>query len=315
MLNGKQNGHVSEESREKILQAVYELGYHTHTSAQTLRKGYSAEICLILDVTLSPFATELITSIQQNALLCGYSPVIYFSQGLSAEERGALHLRIFARRPLGILVGATGFTREDAVLAQKMGVKHIIFISFCDEFIENTYSISFPSRDAGYLAARHLLIQGHRHLALVHPADPVQQIPFAQRQEGMLSALAETPEATLDILPLCLSASVAHELVEERFTKSRYPTGIYAFSDEYALLLLGALTRRGIQVPQDVALVGTDNLPFCDFVYPSLTSICFDGNDMGKRAVGIFDALQKGLPLPDELVRPLMPQLILRESS
>ncbi len=93
------------------------------------------------------------------------------------------------------------------------------------------------------------------------------------------------------------------------------PTGVYAFSDEYALVLLGALTRLGIRVPQEVALVGTDNLPIGEFVWPSLTSMCFDALDIGKRTVDMLHALHHGLPLAEELTRSLVPQLIPREST
>jgi DNA-binding LacI/PurR family transcriptional regulator len=131
----------------------------------------------------------------------------------------------------------------------------------------------------------------------------------------MRAAIAEEPGVTLEILPLHLSASAAHSLVETSLMGANRPTGIYAFSDEYAVVLLGALTRLGIHVPQEVALVGTDNLPIGEFVWPSLTSMCFDALDMGKRAADIIHTLHQGLPLPEELTRPLVPQLIPRQST
>src|SRR6266436_6628937 len=98
----------------------------------------------------------------------------------------------------------------------------------------------------------------------------------------MYAAITAEPGVSLDILPLYLSSSAALSLVETSFVGTDRPTGIYAFSDEYAVVLLGALTRLGIRVPQEVALVGTDNLPIGEFVWPSLTSMCFDALDMGS---------------------------------
>jgi DNA-binding LacI/PurR family transcriptional regulator len=313
--NGQRNKHVSDEARAKVLQTVQELNFHPDALARTLSKGHSEEIVLITGTALTPFATELITSLQQQALIYGYTPVMYLSQGFSAEQRRELHQTIFTRRPIGIIASPFNFTAEDVALAREMGVHHIIFIGFRTEPIEQTYSIVFPSQTLGYLAAQHLIARGHRHLALVHPDDAIQEEAFLQRLEGMHAAIAEEPGMTLDILPLHLSAAAALSLVETSFVDADRPTGVYAFSDEYAVVLLGALTRLGIRVPQEVALVGTDNLPIGEFVWPSLTSMGFDALDMGKRAVDMLHTLHQGLPLPEELTRPLVPQLIPREST
>ena len=313
--NGQRNKHVSDETRAKVLQAVQELHFHPDAFARALSKGQSEEIVLITSRTFDHFSSQFIASLQQQALVYGYAPVMYLSQGFSVEQRRDLHQTIFARRPIGIICSPFDFTPEDVALAREMGIEHIIFIGFHTEPIEQTYSIVFPSQTLGYLAAQHLIARGHRNLALVHPDDAIQEEAFLQRLEGMHAAIAEESGVSLDILPLHLSSSAAFSLVETTFMGADRPTGVYAFSDEYAVVLLGALTRLGIRVPQEVALVGTDNLPIGEFVWPSLTSMCFDALDIGKRAVDILHALHHGLPLPEELTRPLVPQLIPREST
>ena len=149
----------------------------------------------------------------------------------------------------------------------------------------------------------------------MHPDDAIQEEAFLQRLEGMDAAITEEPGVSLDILPLHLSPSAALSLVETSLRGPDRPTGIYAFSDEYAAVLLSALTRLDIRVPQEVALVGTDNTPLCEYVWPPLTSMSFDALDLGKRAVELLHTLQQELPLPEELTRPLVPQLIQREST
>lgn len=313
--NGQRNKHVSEEVRAKVVQAVQELHFHPDASGRALRKGYSEELALIIDNPLDPFGTELTTSLQQQAHSHGYTFITYFSHSFSDEDRKHLHQTIFARRPIGIIASPFKFTAEDVTLAREMGINHIVFLGFHTEPIEQTYTITFPSQALGYLAAQHLMACGHRQLALVHPEDPIQEEAFLQRLEGMNAAIAEKPGMQLDILPLHLSATAARSLVETFFVDPDRPTGVYAFGDPYAAVLLGALTRLGIQVPQEVALVGTGNLPIGEFVWPSLTSMCFDALDIGKRAVEILHALHHGLPLSEELTRPLVPQLIQREST
>src|SRR5579859_5628599 len=90
----------------------------------------------------------------------------------------------------------------------------------------------------------------------------------------------------LEIFSLDLSLASAHALIDTWQERPERPTGIYAFNDEYALCLLAALTDRGIQVPREMAIVGTDDSSTSQFVRPSLTSIGFgDGNALGQLAV------------------------------
>lgn len=311
---GQRNKHVSEETRAKVLQALQTLNYHSHGAARALRKGYSDEVALLLGV-VPPTVAEMIASVQQQSLIYGYTPVMYLSHGLSTQEREALYETIFARRPIGIIASPFTFTAEDAARARQIGVQHIVFIGFHTELVEETYSIVFPSRALGYQAAQHLLERGHSHLALIQPENRRHENAFLQRLEGMRAAITEVPGTTLQVLPLQLSVLAARTLVENVFTGSDRPTGVYAFNDEHAVVLLGALAWRGIHVPQEVAVVGTDNLPIGEFVWPSLTSMCFDILDIGKRAVDMLHTLHQGLPLSEELVRPLVPQVIPREST
>ncbi len=313
--HGQRNKHVSEETRAKVLQAVQELQFRPDTLARTLSKGYSQELVLISDTPLDFFLVEMFNSLQRQAHNYGYTLVTYFSHGFSNEEVKSLYQTIFDRRPIGIIASSFNFTAENVALAREMGIKHIIFIGFHPQPIEQTYTITFPSQALGYLAAQHLLARGHRHLALIRPDDPVQEKGFLLRLEGMYAAIAEQPEIRLDILPLHLSAASARSLVETSFMDAYRPTGIYGFGDQYAVILLSALIRCGIQVPQEVALVGSANLPLGELVWPSLTTMSFDAIDMGKRAAEMFHALHQGLPLSEELLRPLAPQLIQREST
>ena len=313
VLNENGHGHVSDETRMKVLQAAHEMSYNTHFSARALRKGQSDEICLIVDLPLTIHRTELFVSLQQHALHYGYPAVVYFSHGLPPDQVEKQLFKIFARRPIGIFATAESMTAEHVALAKSMGVNNIVLYSV--KPITYARTIILPTMDAGRLAALHLIERGHRHLGLVHPAEPLHQYGFLRRLEGMRSVLSDIPEATLDILPLEYSLPSAHTLVDSTLMGASHPTGIYGYNDEYALLLLGALLDRGKQVPQDVAVMGTDDISFDEFMRPSLTSIRFDAITLGKHAVEMLVTEYKAQPLPEEFSRTLMPQLIPRGST
>ena len=314
VLNGVRNEHVSEETRAKILQVARELGYHAHPSARSLRKGQSDEICCIINAPPSFISYEIHLSILEQIFLHGYIPVFYVSPCAPTEQWRETLQRMFARHPMGLIISQFMSMADDITLARQMGIEHIVLIS--TRPMEDIPAIIFPGSPPGYLAAQHLLERGHRHLGMVHPSDPILEDVFQQRLEGMHAAMAGTPGATLDLLPFTLSLPDAHSLVDTYLTAAEHPTGIYAFNDEYALPLLRALADRGVRVPQDIAIVGTNDLPFCEFVWPSLTSIRYDSEAaIGQRAVEMLITLHKGQPLSEELSRPLIPQLIPREST
>lgn len=313
VLNADSGGRVSKQTRQKVLQAAEELGYSTHNSAQVLRKGKSDEICLVVDLPLSAHRIELLVSVQRDAFQHGYTPVAYFCYGFSAKQMHALLLKIFARRPMGIFATASSMTMEHIALAQRMGVDNIVLYSV--EPLEHAQTILLPTQSLGRLAAGHLLERGHRRLALVQPADQLDAYGFEQRLQGMRAAIAGMPGVCLDILPLPFTLVDAHALVKTALTEAAHPTGIYAYNDEYALLLLGALMDQGIQVPEEVAVVGTDDISFSAWMRPTLTTIRFDAISLAHRAVEMLIRRHTGQPLSEELCRPLIPQLIVRGST
>lgn len=327
VLNGIQTPHVSEETRAKVLKAASELGYHLNASAQALRKGQSNEICVVSNITMAANDAEIFVAMQQHALRLGYIPVIYFVGGLSDEKRRELLVRILARRPLALLLAPDCIDAGDIALARQMGIEYIL-LGAAEPIEEHKLNLSsaealtafsLPTRELGFIAARHLLERGHRSLGIVRPDEKRHQLAFIQRLQGMRDAIAAAglseDEVDLEILPLQLSMSAAHELVDTYLCAERRPTGIYTFNDEYALPLLGALSDRGLRVPQDVALIGTDNVAFSAFVRPALTTISFDNVAAGQRSIDLLAALQRGGPLPAEVTRPLDLRLIVREST
>lgn len=319
VLNDTRHAHVSEETRQKVLQAAHELGYYMNTSAQVLRKGRSNEIYFLSNITMSANDAEIVSAFQQHALRHGYIPVFYFTGGLSDEQCREVLTKVLARRPLALLLAPDSISTEDIALAQRMGVAHILMLSA--EPIEEQEkgslpSVIVPTLEIGFLAAQHLLERGHQVLGIVQPDEIRHHLPFVQRIKGMRAAIAASgADVRLEILPLRLALAAAQQLVETHLTGPERPTGIYTFNDEYALPLLGALHDRGIRVPEDIAIIGTDNVSFSAFVRPALTTISFDNVALGQRGIEIIAALEKGEPLPAEFSQPFVPQLILRSST
>ncbi|GCE46020.1 DNA-binding LacI/PurR family transcriptional regulator [Thermosporothrix hazakensis] len=319
VLNNVQNNHVSEETRAKVLRVAQELGYQLHSSAQALRKGYSNEICIMHDLQTSVNDAEIQFYMQQNIQRMGYVPVHYYMGGLSEERRKELLLQICARRPAALFVMPGCITEDGIEQARRMGIQHIVLLT-AEEIGKDTFrlpTVSLPTREMGYLAGRHLLELGHRRLAIVKPFQERHIPAFEHRLEGMKRAIAESGKEgiSLEVFSLHMEMQEAHDLIDTRFQQEDRPTGIYTFNDEYALPLLAALLDRGFRIPQDVALVGTDDVFFSRFVRPALTTIRFNNAAIGEHATEIAAKLIQGEPIPETLTQPLTVELIRRSST
>jgi DNA-binding LacI/PurR family transcriptional regulator len=112
-----------------------------------------------------------------------------------------------------------------------------------------------------------------------------------------------------------LSLAGARLMIDTFLVGSDYPTGLYAYNDDYAIPLLRSLADREFRVPEDIAVLGTDNVSFGEFTRPALTTIHADKQTIGQRAVEILLTLFQGQTLPAELTSPLQPQLLVREST
>jgi DNA-binding LacI/PurR family transcriptional regulator len=164
---------------------------------------------------------------------------------------------------------------------------------------------------AGTVAAAHLLATGHRWLGAVVPHDPTIRWLGLRRLTGV-AQVAQAHGVPVERIDLALDRQEALVLAHSWRTQP-HPTGVFAYNDEYAMLLLSALHKAGVAIPGDVAVIGCDNLPLCDFLIPPLTSIAVHPEVSGRALADRFHAMILGLPLPP--AEPAEPTLIVRESA
>lgn len=172
-------------------------------------------------------------------------------------------------------------------------------------------SVGTDNRKGGELAARHLVEQGARRFAFL--GDPVAP-EIAQRLDGVRSALAAHGMADrLEILPAHLTAETAHPAVCQWLARiDSVPDGIIAASDVIALSTLRALSDHGCSVPQDVRLIGYDDLPLANQTSPPLTTV---KQDLVAGAAHLVDLLFRRIGGEKTASVVLEPQLVIRGSS
>jgi DNA-binding LacI/PurR family transcriptional regulator len=276
VMNNTRAAHVSAENRQKILEAAEALGYQPHQSAQALARGYANEFALFFPAPYTFRINAMLGSIHEWGLADGCVPVQYsFNSYLEPVRKRAALRTLLARKPRGLFCSPFDVSAEDLDEARSRGVRHIVLWDLEDHADYPT--LVLPVGALGALAVNHLAAQGHRNIGFLRPADPVQGKAYAQRLAGAQRATEALAGVGLIELPWPDESrptfGSAGVFLDRSELSSRGITALYCYSDEYALPLLAALHDRGVIVPRDLAVMGTDDLEFGALVRPALTTI------------------------------------------
>jgi DNA-binding LacI/PurR family transcriptional regulator len=310
---------VSTEKRERILAAANELNYRPLHSAQSLRRGYSSEFSIFFPAPYNSRINEIIETIHETGLAGGCVVTQYsWNCHRDPERKREAFRAMLSRRPLGIFCSLLDLEREEIEEAMAGGVERILVLDV--ERHDDLATFYLPVEAIGRVAATHLIEQGHRRIAVLRPADPVQKRPFRLRLRGMKKATIAMDNVSLGIFDwprgnIVPTLDAARAFVAKLVDMRDRPTAIYAYSDDYAFPLMRALREAGIQVPSELAILGTDDLPIGEQYAPSLSTIRFDKAALGERAVALINALITGEPAEERFLLVPVPYLVHREST
>jgi len=316
VLNKTGIEHVSEEKRNRIMQAAHDLAYQPHQSAQALRKGYSNEFGLFFPAPYSPRINAMLGTIHEMGLVNDCMPTQYsFNSYRDASRKNEAFQAMVARHPIGIFCSLLDVSRDDIEYARERGIERILVLDV--EQHADLDTLYMPLEPVGFLVAEHLLALGHRHLGIIRPADPIQARGFSLRCRGMKRAMKNFPEARLSVLDWSKennrpTLEFAAEFVARTLLHGDRPDALYTYSDDYAFPVQAVLQDHGIKIPGDLSLVGTDDLPYSALLRPSLTTVRIDITSLGEQAVALINAQISGLPAP---VFEHAPMLVVRDSS
>jgi DNA-binding LacI/PurR family transcriptional regulator len=313
------DSHVSPERSELILRIAREIGYEPQHSAQTLRKGISNEFGLLFPAPYSYRVNTMLGRIHEAGLAEDCLPVqLSFHHGSGLVDKHTAFQALLARKPRGLFFSLFDVTLGDIAYLRTNGIENILI--YDAEPHSEFPTLVVPMEAIGYLAAQHLLQQGHRRLGIIKPPPPAPPRVYELRVAGMRHAMADFPFAELSELPWPTgSPRPDMELLDQFITGAGLEdgrvTGLYTYADEFALPLIPALLNRHVSIPGQIALIGTDDVPFASIVRPALTTIGFDQDSLGNRALEMINSLIRGCGAASESLAPLTPKLVRRQST
>ncbi|WP_203906074.1 LacI family DNA-binding transcriptional regulator [Rhizocola hellebori] len=278
---------VSSQTRQRVLDAIKELGYVRNDSARHLRAGRSRTVAIVVLDVSNPFFTDVVQGAEEVVAQAGGMLVVCNSGEDPARERHHLAL-LEEQRVQGLLITPVGAGHHKQLerLIER-GIPVVLVDRGSGQ--NNRCSVAVDDVLGGRLAGQHLAECGHRRIAFVGGPFTIPQV--ADRHAGALAALAEVGGIDLQVVETAsLSAVAGREAAEAicALPAAKRPTAIFCANDLLALGVLQGLTTNGLRVPHDIALIGYDDIDFAATAAVPLTSVHQPREQLGRTAAQLL---------------------------
>jgi LacI family transcriptional regulator len=305
VLNGHAN--VRPETRERVLEAIRRLDYHPNTSARALVTRRARTIGVVsFDTRLYGPASTLL-AIEAAARAEGYAVTLISIPTLDRESVRMAVSSLAGQAVDGVIVIAPRERAAHGLGDLRPGLPVVaVEAGFASEEVP---VVSVDQATGARLATEHLLALGHE--TVWHVAGPADWLEARERVEGWRGALDDAGRAAVPILRGDWSPRSGYQAGLELLSKPHL-TAVFAANDQMALGVMHALYERGVRVPDDVSIVGFDNIPEAAYFTPSLTTVHQDFDEVGRRGLRLLIDIVDGDParvtVPDRVPAVLIPR-------
>jgi LacI family transcriptional regulator len=282
VLNNPTAASFPEETRQRIFKAVDTVGYQPNVLARSLRMGKTQMLGLIFPDSANPFFAEIGRHIESLAYNLGYSVILCNTGG--SPERERFYADTLARKQVDGIIFVAGGNRSDNLLLLS---EHGIPVVVVDRDLSNCAvdTVLLDNFSGGVKATRHLLELGHQKVGCI--TGPSNVNPSAERASGFKAALQERglPADEEMIRQGDFQLESGWKRAFEILERQEPPTAIFACNDLMAVGALRAAAELKLSVPEDLSIVGFDNIDLASYSTPPLTTIAQPTSEIGIRAV------------------------------
>lgn len=296
VLNNR--GYISQETRDKVYRVMDELQYRPNEIARSLSRKRSMMLGVIIPTIAHPFFAEMTNYIENYAFSLGYKILLCNSRLDRVKEKEYINM-LKSHRVDGMIMGSHTLDVQEYV---KLRQPVITF----DRQIADIPYISSDNYQGGVMAAQLLLARGCRRIAHIS-GNLSLDVLGNRRLEGFFHTLREH---SLEPIVIELGTDVFESSDYERMIRSLFETepevdGLFASSDIIALHVMKVCSSLGIKVPEQMKLIGYDDIPLASLVEPELTTIRQPLEAMSRLAVDLIDKLIQGEKVPLENILPV----------
>jgi DNA-binding LacI/PurR family transcriptional regulator len=302
---------ISQATQARVAKAIGQLEYRPRFVARSLRTRTTHTIAFLIPDIANPSLAAMTSAAEKYAHLFGYNLVVYNS--LSDVDREGAYVQMAVDRWVdGVLFVSVKNEPRSLDTLEKAGIPAVVIDRIPERYIKP--SVILDNVKSGRIAAEHLLNLGHTRIA--HISGPMDLRLARERLEGFRQAILGR-----GLLPgQCVTVEgnweceTGYRAMQTILTGDALPTAIFSANDRMAIGAMRALYEAGLRVPQDVSIVGLDDIEVAAYLAPPLTTIAQPFARMATLGVQLLLSLLAG----DELTEPqivLEPTLIVRQST
>lgn len=289
------NGYVSSETREKVHKALKEMNYRPNGLARNLKRQKTETVGLVLGDLSNPYSTELANAVRETLSNRGFSMFICISEQSAREDILAFE-SLVNHNVDGIIVATRSNLSGDERL-RNIADSDLPIVVVGRDFQHDTVDhISANNFAGGYDATQHLIDLGHQRIGFIGAL--YENRGNLKRMQGYLKALEEhgieidtrliTGRSGSGDVPGYSTEKIGYEGMKRLLTIPNRPTAIFARNDFTAVGAITAIKEAGLRIPQDIAIVGFDDIPLASHTMPPLTTVRQPMRIQGKLAADML---------------------------
>jgi DNA-binding LacI/PurR family transcriptional regulator len=275
---------VNPETKKRIQHLADEMGYAPDAQARSLVTGRTQTIGVVVTTMTDPFIGSIVQAIESAAHDQGYSVILASSNDIPEREIAAAKM-LQSRRVDGVIVTSSRVGSLYQERLDQLRVPVVLINSLVQHSGRQTFSVSMDNHQGAYLATNHLIQKGHRRIAYV--ASPADRSDNVERMTGYRDALSE---AGIESDPSLVvqgtgGAGGGQRALPVLLSLDGPPSAVFCYNDMTAIGLMDAAQKAGLSLPQDLAIVGFDDIAFSQFAHPPLTTIAQPVARLGRGAM------------------------------
>ncbi|QIR14897.1 LacI family DNA-binding transcriptional regulator [Shewanella aestuarii] len=305
------NTKVSDKTRQKVLDAMASLDYRPNTIAQSLASNCSNSVGVLVSQLDGPFYGPMMTEIETSLRSANKHVIIAAGHSDEAQEKSGVEF-LMSRGCDALILDVEAVSDEYLIKLYK-GTTPIVLINRYIEAIKDC-CIYLENEQGGYMATNYILSLGHKDVAYV--SGPMSKRDAQDRLLGHKRALAEYGLAFDDELWYegNFREFGGNDAMNHLLTLDKKITAVVCASDQMASGVIAVCLENGIKVPDDISIIGYDNIPFPQYISPKLTTVSNPINEMGKMAaLWVLQHVYKDTKVDVDCA--FAPELFIRDSA